>query len=488
MPNHAGSVFARGKQHHRNLQSMVFASIEFVAFFLPIFLFVYFVSPARFHNLILLIASWIFYAWWKPVFLGLLVFVCTIAWSVALLIDNASSEAAKTRLLVAGIVVEIGILAWFKYANLAVATVSDLLAVAQMPPLSWEPVFLPIGLSFFILQSISYLVDVRRQEIRAQSSYIAFAAYLSMFSQLIAGPIVRYATVSRELFERRSSFTAFSRGSRLFMIGFAQKALIADTLAPIVDVAFRVQEPTLADAWLGSLAYGFQLYFDFSGYSLMAIGLGLMVGFHFPDNFNNPYLARSLQDFWRRWHMTLSSWLRDYVYIPLGGSRRGTTRAYASLFATMALGGLWHGASWTFLAWGAVHGLALAIERVVVRQLGLGVPGLASYILTMGVVFFGWTSFRASDWVTAMRMLAGQIGLHGIPLGQELAVELRPTQIAWLAAGVVVVAWPAVQEHLPALMRQLPAWWHDLWPVALFVVAIATLLSRDTVPFLYFQF
>jgi len=271
------------------------------------------------------------------------------------------------------------------------------------------------------------------------------------------------------------------------MIGFCMKVLIADSLAPLVERAFSLPEPSLVDAWLGNLAFALQIYFDFAGYSAMAIGLGRMLGFVYPENFRDPYLATSIQDFWRRWHITLSTWLRDYLYIPLGGNRRTESRTYINLILTMAIGGLWHGASWTFLLWGLVHGVALAVARAW-RTCGIALPVALSYSLTLAVVLFAWTPFRADSWQAMTAVLAGQIGLHSIALGDEMALALRPTQFFWFAVGAAAVIWPAVQTRFPSWLPRQPEWWVALWPNVLFLYAIAVIMSRQTLPFLYFRF
>lgn len=469
---------------------MVFVSVEFLALFLPVFFLFYALTPKRWRNLTLLIASWVFYAWWKPVFLTLLVAVTFLAWAYGLFIahsmERGDLEKANSQLKWS-IILNIGCLAWFKYANLLVATLNGGLELANTQPVIWDDIILPIGLSFFVMHSMSYLIDVRRGVVQAQPSFVAFGAYIAMFGQLIAGPIVRYSWVDKAITERSLTIDGMVLGGRRFMIGFAMKVLIADTLSPLVDVAFKLPNPSLADAWLGCLAYTLQLYFDFAGYSAMAIGIGLMLGFNIHENFNNPYLSVSIQDFWRRWHISLSTWLRDYLYIPLGGNRKGVSRTYLNLIATMAIGGLWHGASWTFMVWGMIHGLSLAVDRWWTRS-DRHMPTFISYPLTMLVVMLAWTLFRANDWTTAIAMLSGQIGLHGVPLGDQLAVALRPTETFFLIAGLVCVWYPAFAERLPQRFQVPPGWWNVLWPVLLFIYSFIVLKGRETVPFLYFQF
>ena len=391
---------------------MVFASVEFLTLFLPLFLIAYALAPARSRNLVLLLASWLFYGWWKPSFLVLLIGVTVFSFYTGFAIAAARTDGEKQRRLALGATGNLLVLGWFKYANLAVGTANDALHLFQLGGIPWDGVILPIGLSFYILQAISYLYDIRRGIIAPERDFIAFAVYKAFFTQLVAGPIIRYAWVDKELARRDLRFANFARGSQRFMQGFAMKVLIADSLGGLVDLIFSLPAPMLGDAWLGSLAYTLQLYFDFAGYSAMAIGLALILGFHFPENFNNPYLAVSIQDFWRRWHISLSGWLRDYLYVALGGNRRGRARTYANLILTMAIGGLWHGAAWTFMAWGLVHGIALAVERAG-RQRGIVLPRPMAWLLTLAVVMLAWTLFRSSSWQMAETMLLGQIGWFG---------------------------------------------------------------------------
>jgi len=465
---------------------VVFSSVEFLALFLPLFFIAYLATPGPARNLTLCCGSWVFYAWWKPIFLPLIIAITLIAWVLGKAIARAR-EAGKQQLLIAGVILILGCLAWFKYANLLVGTLDQVLATVDKGPIPWSAIILPIALSFTALQAISYLIDVRRGTVAAEPNFVSFSAYLDMFPHLIAGPIIRYSWVDKDLVQRSLTLDDLAIGARRFMIGFSVKVLIADSLAPLVEAVFALPQPTLVDAWLGNVAFAFQIFFDFAGYSAMAIGLGRMLGFHYPENFRDPYLAISIQDFWRRWHISLSSWLRDYLYISLGGNRQGAARTYINLLLTMAIGGLWHGASWSFLLWGVIHGAALAIARAWNAR-GLGLPSVLSYPLTLAVVLFAWTPFRATSWDGTVAMLAGQIGLHGIGISDPIAVALRPIEIAWLAFAVVVVTWPAVQARFfPRLARQWE-WWAASWPIALFVYAIAVMMGHQTVPFLYFQF
>jgi alginate O-acetyltransferase complex protein AlgI len=460
--------------------------------FLPAFLLVYALGRPAWRNVILLLGSWLFYGWLSPLFLTLHIVLTIVAWVGGLLVDRApDGSRGRVRLLIALIVFNTAVLCWYKYANILAGTWSELITYYGAMPLEWQRVALPAGLSFIVLQAISYLVDVHRHTVPVERSFINYATYISMFGHSIAGPIIRYDWVRRELTQRYFSWQNFSLGARRFMIGMCMKVLVADTLSPLVDVAFHLENPSFVDAWIGCLAYSLQLFFDFAGYSAMAIGLGLMLGFHFPENFNRPYLASSIQDFWRRWHLSLSSWLRDYLYIALGGNRNGAWKTYRNLFLTMAIAGLWHGGdSWNYLLWGSAHGVALCVDRLWSRSRLPGIPPLLSHSLTLLFVFLAWTLFRAPDFHSALTMYAGQFGLHDFALGDALAVTLRPVHGLAAMLGLVCILAPLLQSRVEqrfarhALFVPITA----LWPVAGFLLSFALIASREAVPFLYFQF
>lgn len=460
---------------------MVFASLEFLTVFLPAFLLCYRLAPAGARNAVLLAGSWLFYGWWSPAFLLLFIALAGYGWGAGLALECVRERRWPLALLVA---VPLAVLAWFKYANITVRTWSGLVQALGGAPVAWLPVALPIGLSFTVLQIVSYLVDVHRGRFAAERRAQDFAMYLAMFGHLVAGPIIRYGWIRTRLGLRAMRWRQFCAGARRFMLGMAMKVLVADTLAPVVQQVFASEHPGLADAWLGCLAYTLQLFYDFAGYSAMAIGLGLMLGFRFPENFRAPYLARNLADFWRRWHMSLSSWLRDYLYIPLGGSRQGRGRTGAALLVTMGLGGLWHGAdSWNFLYWGLLQGLGLMAVHGF-RARGGRLPAPLAHALTLLFVMLGWTLFRSPDLSAAARMYAGQFGLNGVPLGDALHGTLRLPVVLAYTLGIAGVAAPAMRRRLPRAWLALRTW----GAAAGFVLACALLASRGSAPFLYFQF
>jgi alginate O-acetyltransferase complex protein AlgI len=473
---------------------VIFASFEFLFLFLPLFFAVYFLTPFRWRNWPILILSWAFYAWWRVDFLALLVGVTLFTYLLVLAMDRAGPRTPQgNRMLLLGVVGNLGVLAYFKYANFGVATFNELVAAAGFQPVPWAGILLPIGLSFYVLQSVSYLVDVWRGDVPVSRSFINYAAYKAMFSQLIAGPIVRYAEIDRELNAREHSLVQFGVGARRFMLGFAMKVCFADTLAPVVDAVFALPSPSLVDAWTGAVAYTLQLFFDFAGYSAMAIGLAGMCGFHFPENFDNPYLAGSIQNFWQRWHMTLSRFLRDYLYVPLGGNRRGRVRTYVNLLLTMVIGGFWHGANWTFLLWGAWHGGMLALHRGWRAAGGREMPWWAGHLMLMLAVVIGWVVFRAADVAQAVGMYRGMLGLNAVALSDALAWQVTPDQWWCLLIATAAIYLPLLRSRLPMLRgvagMGLPA--RALWvvgPPLAFMLGVVLLYSRAAVPFLYFQF
>ncbi|VXC43602.1 putative alginate O-acetylase AlgI [Pseudomonas sp. 8Z] len=471
---------------------MVFASVEFLILFLPAFMLVYALARPGGRNPVLLFGSWLFYAWLSPMFLLLHIALTVLGWVGGLLVEARRERPHSRRhLLLLLITVNVLVLCWYKYANILAATFNQMLMTYGALPFEWQKVALPAGLSFIVLQVISYLVDVHRQVVPVERRFSHFATYLAMFGHSIAGPIIRYDWVRKELHQRYFNALNFALGARRFMIGMSMKVLVADSLSPLVGVAFGVQNPSFVDAWIGCLAYSLQLFFDFAGYSAMAIGLGLMLGFHFPENFNHPYWARNIQDFWRRWHISLSSWLRDYLYIGLGGNRFGTWKTYRNLFLIMAIGGLWHGGdSWNYVLWGAAHGIALCIDRAWSRNGLPDLPAWLAHTLTLVFVCLAWTLFRAHDFDTALGMYAGQFGLHGFALGDAMAATLRLSHALAAALGLICLLLPLSQGWAEArcaerwLLRAVGA----LWPVGGFLLSFALIASRETVPFLYFQF
>jgi alginate O-acetyltransferase complex protein AlgI len=461
---------------------MVFSSNLFLFAYLPLFLASYYLAPWRAKSALILLFSYAFYGWWRPDFLGLLFGVTAISYVFALAIDMSTDNRKRYQLLTVAVSANLIALGYFKYANFGVDSLNVALVALGFEPLAFAHVLLPIGLSFYIFHAISYLVDIYRREAPPARNFIDFAAFIALFPHLVAGPVLRYHLLAAQFKNRVHSLSNFAHGCVIFMVGFCKKVLVADSVAPLANAAFEAGTPTLADAWLGATAYTIQLFFDFSGYTDMAIGLALMIGFVFPENFNDPYVSRSITEFWKRWHMSLSSWLREYLYIALGGNRKGTARTYLNLFLTMLLGGLWHGANWTFVVWGAWHGGILVLERYWEQRFGKPFfPRWLQVIKTMLLVMLGWVVFRATDVAGAFAMYRGMLGLNGLDFSPSVAWQVTPDRLGLLMASIgLVYAMPWLKRHSGSALRFLV--------IPLFLWAVATLSSQSFTPFLYFQF
>ncbi len=392
---------------------MVFSSSVFLFLFLPLVLTLYFVVPVRARNLLLLLASLIFYAWGEGFFVTIMLASIVLNYAGGLLIHRYRGQRAAKLALAVAVFANLALLSSFKYANFLVDNLSAVLTAVGWEPIYLDPVHLPIGISFFTFQAMSYVVDVYRGSADVQRNPINSALYISLFPQLIAGPIVRYHHIAKQLVQRSVTLDGFASGVVLFVIGLGKKMLIANPLGEVADQVFAVpaEHLTFGLSWLGLSCYTLQIYFDFSGYSDMAIGLGRMLGFRFLINFNYPYIAQSIREFWRRWHISLSRWYRDYLYLPLGGNRCAPWRTYANLLIVFFLVGLWHGASWNFVLWGLIHGAFLILERS--RFGGLltraWIPVRHAYVL--GVVMLAWVFFRADTLDYAMDYLQALAGL-----------------------------------------------------------------------------
>lgn len=472
---------------------MLFPSISFLFYFFPLFFAAYALMPGMAaRNVFLAAASLLFYAWGEPKFVILLLGQIALNYCAALVID--ANEGARRSLATAiAVVLNLALLGVFKYADFVVGALNGVLpadASYSLPGLA-----LPLGISFFTFHSISYLVDVNRREVAANANPLQVVVYIAMFPQLVAGPIIRYHTIARQLAARRMTLGRASAGFRIFIIGLAQKVLIADEVSRIAGTVFdKVGLPSLVEAWLGLGAYTIQIYFDFAGYSNMAIGLGLALGFAFPRNFRLPYTSRSITEFWRRWHISLSQWLRDYLYIPLGGSRRSTIETYRNLCMVFLLCGLWHGANWTFLIWGAHHGCFLVLERAGLLRHLERAPILLARLYALAAVMSGWVWFRARDLDHALAFFGSLIGLHGWgEMSMSTRAVLHPATLATAAFGVVLAT---ARIDVRRLLGQLPvAMVRPTYAVAdtliigmFFGLAVLGVAAGSYSPFLYFRF
>jgi alginate O-acetyltransferase complex protein AlgI len=480
---------------------MVFSTYLFIFYFLPLVLVLYYAldvlcrrlgasseRTCRVLNILLLLASYVFYGWWDPRYIFLMLGITAVNYACGRIIALPRiGRRQGSRVLTCAIVVTLSTLGFFKYFQFLEVNLNQVLTWFGAGTLRVIAITLPIGISFYAFHALSYTIDVHRGTAPAARSFSDFACYIALFPQLVAGPIIRYHTVADQLVRRCHTWEKFASGVTLFILGFAKKILLANPLDRVANAAFDARSLSTPDAWFGALAYAFQLYFDFSGYSDMAIGLGRMIGFEFLKNFDSPYHAESITDFWRRWHISLSTFLRDYLYIPLGGNRKGSWRTYLNLILVMLLGGLWHGANWTFVSWGAYHGSLLAFERFRGKRSSYERwPRPVRVAATFVLVLISWVLFRSASLHEALRYLGVMIGRAGSGPSQMLlpALLYTPGTLLTTAIGVVVVAWP-IQAH---------EWSRDVtWPKAalvhpLFCMSLLAMFSQSYNPFLYFQF
>lgn len=475
---------------------MVFSSETFLFLFLPLFLALYYLTPFRYRSALILAGSWTFYGWWRIDFLGLLILTTLWTYAFGRIIGANLGTRRATLACAIGTAGCLAVLGVFKYLNFFIDSFAALLGTdAAGLGIHWH-LILPIGVSFYVFQSISYLVDVYRRDASPTANFFDFAAFISLFPQLVAGPILRFKDLEDQFRDRTHTPDKFADGMARFTVGLGKKVLIADSLAPLADLAFTTPDPTAPLAWVGALAYMMQLYFDFSGYSDMAIGLGLMMGFRFMENFDTPYISGSITEFWRRWHISLSVWLRDYLYIPLGGNRISERRTYFNLMTVMVLGGLWHGANWTFVLWGFWHGGWLALERWT--GMARAQKTIVAVLRTLLVVLIGWVAFRATGIGSAMDFYAGMLGLNGWALPFDIAVQITRESLAMLMVAIFLAAsepflndWFARRYHavtptgrLALSGTVLPA----LATTLIFSLAVMRLAEQSFSPFLYFQF
>ncbi len=471
---------------------MVFSSHLFVYYFLPAALLAYYALPARGRHLWLTVCSYAFYGWANPAFMALMLVSTALDYVCGLRLGALPESEGRTRrrwlgLSIAG---NLSLLGFFKYFNFAVDSFTALLGavgLGQLAPEVGLRVALPLGISFYTFQSMSYTLDVYRGRTRPLHDVVDFACYVSMFPQLVAGPIIRFSEIAGQLRERTHTVQKFARGVAFFSLGMAKKVLLANPCGFVADAAFDAGALRPLEAWTGVLAYAFQIYFDFSGYSDMAIGLGLMFGFVFPKNFDSPYRAESLTDFWRRWHISLSTWLRDYLYVPLGGSRKGPLWTYVNLAVVMLLGGLWHGAAWNFVVWGGLHGAWLALERALGKRSPYGgLPRPARVALTFAGVLVTWVFFRAAGLAEAGRYLGSMFGLVEAPPAAALVGAVMDTPYSLLSLALAaIVTWTCPQTW--DWTRRLTAPRAAL-ALASLVLALIAMASQGYNPFIYFIF
>ncbi len=459
---------------------MVFSSLVFMFAYLPITLLAYYLVPRQGRNIFLFIVNLIFYGWGEPKLVLLMVFNIFFNYIGGWLVDKYRADAKKKKLfLILTCVLDIGILAVFKYTGMITETL-NMLPFLNIPELQ---ISLPIGISFYTFQTMSYVIDVYRDDAPVSKNFINFGTYVALFPQLIAGPIVRYRDVAEQLVNRRETLEMFTKGVKLFMVGLAKKVIIANTMGTLTTNIFATtDENGVVGTWVGMIAYTFQIYFDFSGYSDMACGLGNMMGFEFLKNFNYPYIAKSITDFWRRWHISLSTWFKEYVYIPLGGNRKGVKRQILNLLIVWGLTGLWHGAAYNFVLWGLYYGLLLILEKFVLKKFLDRLPSFVQHIYTLFIIIIGWGLFYFTD--------VGQLGEFMVDLFNfgngicgDQAFNLIMSNLPMLI--IAAVASTPLATMLYTRFMWIP---ETLYCMGVLAVSTASLVNQSYNPFLYFRF
>jgi alginate O-acetyltransferase complex protein AlgI len=464
---------------------VVFSSLVFMFAYLPITLLAYYLVPRQGRNIFLFIVNLIFYGWGEPKLVLLMVFNIFFNYIGGWLVDKYRADAKKKKLfLILTCVLDIGILAVFKYTGMITETL-NMLPFLNIPELQ---ISLPIGISFYTFQTMSYVIDVYRDDAPVSKNFINFGTYVALFPQLIAGPIVRYRDVAEQLVNRRETLEMFTRGVKLFMVGLAKKVIIANTMGTLTTNIFATtDENGVVGTWVGMIAYTFQIYFDFSGYSDMACGLGNMMGFEFLKNFNYPYIAKSITDFWRRWHISLSTWFKEYVYIPLGGNRKGVKRQILNLLIVWGLTGLWHGAAYNFVLWGLYYGLLLILEKFVLKKFLDRLPSFVQHIYTLFIIIIGWGLFYFTD--------IGQLGEFMVDLFNfgngicgDQAFNLIMSNLPMLI--IAAVASTPLATMLYTRFEHTRFMWipETLYCMGVLAVSTASLVNQSYNPFLYFRF
>lgn len=467
---------------------MVFSSLNFLFVFFPLVLIFYFLSPRRLRNLVLFVFSLAFYAWGEPFYVILMLFSISINYIFSIYIDKArGNPKTKKTLLVISVIVNLTLLGIFKYSDFLISNLNALSAL-RIPLLNLP---LPIGISFYTFQAMSYTIDVYRGDTDIQKSYIAFGTYVMLFPQLVAGPIVQYKTIARELVSRKETFKDFSSGTWRFVTGFAKKVLLANNM----DLLWRhisamdKSQMSVLTSWIGILAFAFQIYFDFSGYSDMAIGLGRMFGFFFHENFNYPYISKSITEFWRRWHISLSSWFRDYVYIPLGGNRKGLSKQIRNILIVWLLTGIWHGASWNFVIWGLYYSILLIAEKLFLLKFLENKPAVFSHIYTMFFVLISWVIFAFDSFKAGFKYLSCMFFMADIPLYDKYSLFTLRENLLLLI--ILTMGCTPLSSKLASKFKArhpnsiiLP----NIILILLFIASTAYLVASKYSPFLYLRF
>lgn len=476
---------------------MVFSNLVFLFIFLPIVIAIYYISPRKIKNFILLIASLIFYAWGEPIYVFLMFASIIMNYIFGLLVAEKERRPARKKFfLIVSIIANVLILGYFKYVNFFIDLVNDIFSTT----IANQDLPLPIGISFFTFQAMSYVIDVYRNDAKVQKNLFDLALYISLFPQLVAGPIVRYTTIAEQLKNRVHNIDLFVNGIQQFILGLAKKVLIANPIGEIADTIFATptHEMSVVTVWLGIIAYTIQIYFDFSGYSDMAIGLGKMFGFEFLKNFNYPYISRNVSEFWRRWHISLSSWFRDYIYIPLGGNRVSTLKIYRNLLVVWTVTGFWHGASWTFMAWGFYYGVLISLERAGLLKVINKLPRFFQHIYTLLLVMIGWVFFRADNFAYSFDFIQAMFGMGAVAVfDSHAALILHDNWYLFILACIFSMpVYPWLMDKIDALQKKFNSMVFNIarniiepsMLMLLLLVITTYLVNSSYNPFIYFRF
>lgn len=466
---------------------MLFSSLTFLHIFLPLVLAVYFLSPKEARNYVLLIASIVFYAWGEPLYLAMMLFTITVNYFGAIWIEGMKTPPLKRFALFATVAIDLGFLFYFKYFNFFIENLNQ----ASFIDIPFIEVVMPIGISFYTFQAVSYLADVYRGEVEAQRDFYKLALFISLFPQLVAGPIVKYHDVYLEINDRRETFNRFMYGVKRFIIGLAKKVLLANTTGAVVDTIFALpaNEISMSAAWLGIISYTLQLYFDFSGYSDMAIGLGHMFGFKFLENFNYPYVSKSVSEFWRRWHISLATWFRQYLYIPMGGNRVSKPRQYFNLFFVFLVTGFWHGASWSFVLWGVWNGIFICLEKLVglPKEAGSRASAVIRTFYAYFVFVLGLVVFRADNVPFALDYLKIMFGTMETQADNGALFYVDKLFLTAFAVGALasVGTFRNILEPVTSTVRKVVL---NAWLLILYILTFLALAGSTYNPFIYFRF
>nr|WP_209511130.1 MBOAT family protein [Sedimentibacter acidaminivorans] len=466
---------------------MVFSSMTFLFCFFPIVLILYFLVPYKAKNIVLLISSLIFYFLGEPKFMFTFIFSIILNYIFGLLIDKFNTLFYRKVAIITAIAINLTLIGLLKYSNFIIENINSLFS----SEISLFKYALPIGISFYTFQAISYIIDVYRKEVSAQTNFIKLALYISLFPQLIAGPIVRYKTINEELSMRKHSFEDFSYGVKRFIFGLSKKLIIADQLATLWTLSIETNQPSVIYYWLGAIAFSLQIYFDFSAYSDMAIGMGRMFGFHFLENFNHPFCSKSITEFWRRWHISLGSWFRDYLYIPLGGNRTGVLRWGINIFIVWCLTGFWHGADWNFILWGLMFGVVLVLEKIFLLRLLNKIPSLFTHIYTMLIVVFSFVLFN-NEIIDAIEFIKSMLFMTDIPF---FTVESNYYLGSYLYVLIIAIIFSTEIPKYIFLKLNIKPLWNKIFnftePIMLVIIlllSVGYMVDSSFQPFLYFRF